>query len=242
MGSSPDIDSFSLKEEQPPHKIFLDNFKISKTPITVWQWRIFKQSTQPNFTVAKTLDDQRTPITNVNWYEAMEFTIWLTQNARATGEISINDEFRLPTEAEWEKAARGKDARLFPWGESPPAGRCNFRDEQKYGVVPAGSYSPEGDSPYGVQDMAGNVWEWTISLWGRGGSTPEFSYPYNKLDGRENILAPNEYRRVVRGGSFYYFDYCLRCSTRNLMYPATRHSGGGFRVVLTQNTITSRVL
>ncbi|MCB0015862.1 MAG: SUMF1/EgtB/PvdO family nonheme iron enzyme, partial [Anaerolineales bacterium] len=98
-------------------------------------------------------DHPNQPVTGVSWYEAVAFCAWA---AEATGE-----KVRLPTEAEWEKGARGTDGRTFPWGDAEPNEKlCNF-DPNVGQTTPVGRYSPQGDSPYGCADMAGNVWDWT---------------------------------------------------------------------------------
>lgn len=232
MGSDPNTDENSLPEEQPRHKIYLDTYKIQKSPVNIKLFRHYLLETGKNKVVNNTeYRDYITPVTNVTWYEAIEFCIWLNSRLREKNEISDDTEYRLPTEAEWEKAARGEEGTIYPWGNTFTEGTCNYRDLNIGKVVESGSYSPKGNSPYGIWDMAGNSWDWTISNWGEGGSKPDFSYPYISSDGREDILAGPNVRRVIRGGAYYYWNYCLRNSTRNLMFPDTAHTGGGFRLV-----------
>jgi formylglycine-generating enzyme required for sulfatase activity len=93
------------------------------------------------------------PVVYVSWHDTVAFCDWLSQET--------DKDFRLPTEAEWEKAARGTEGWIYPWGDGlPTAELCDFADNVRL-ATPVGQYSPQGDSPYGCADMAGNVWEWT---------------------------------------------------------------------------------
>lgn len=235
IGSDLIDDPFSLAEERPKHTLYIDDFEIMKSPLSEFYWAAYNRE----IGTSEVFEGQSKlrPATRISWYEAMAFSAWLTHEMWREGTLPSDQEIRLPSEAEWEKAARGEGGRIYPWGDEFVAGRCNYRKCNMGDVVEFASYSPEGDSPYGVSDMAGNAWDWTISLWGRGGAKPDFPYPYNKLDGREDIFAGPDVRRVVRGGAYYYFDYCLRCATRNLMFPNTRHSGGAVRLIKTKERL-----
>ena len=168
------------------------------------------------------------PATHISWADAAAFCKW-------AGQAAGGREVRLPTEAEWEKAARGGDGRRYPWGNQPVAGdRVNFADRNlsvswadssaddgyQY-TAPVGAY-PSGKSPYGAFDMAGNVWEWTSSLYR--------PYPYRSDDGREDPMSSDP--RVVRGGGFNESSENLRAAIR---VKSLNNQGGfnvGFRVVV----------
>ena len=126
---------------------------------------------------------------------------------------------------------RGTDGRIWPWGNKPPNnGICNF-DGTVRDTTSVGRY-PDGKSPYGLLDVAGNVCEWTSSLWGKDAINPEFGYPYDAKDGRENLTAPDTVLRVTRGGSFWDDAQGVRCTCRAPQEPDDGEDfSGGFRVV-----------
>ncbi len=176
----------------------LPDFSIMKYPVTVAQYRQFCAATDKAMPDTPSWGWQDNhPVVNVTWHEAAAFAEW-------AGLV-------LPTEQEWEKAARGTDGREYPWGNSwnPNKLQCsknNSCDAKK--TAPVGSF-PAGASPYGVQDMAGNVWEWCNS-WYKENST-----------------------RMLRGGSWYANDPDLfRATDRSNYNPTGRHSNNGFRCIL----------
>ncbi|MBC7233295.1 MAG: SUMF1/EgtB/PvdO family nonheme iron enzyme [Chloroflexi bacterium] len=178
------------------------------------------------------------PIVGVTWYEALAFCRWLTEKLQEMGgplqvwrngrvETSILDAgslvVRLPTEAEWEKAARSTDGRIYPWGNDFDSGRCNMA-ESGIGSTSAVGIFPGGDSPYGCADMAGNVWEWCSTKWAE-------NYQGYEKDRVKREDLRGEDLRVLRGGSWGSDRNSVRCAFRDRDDPYYRYSGIGFRVV-----------
>jgi formylglycine-generating enzyme required for sulfatase activity len=228
MGSDPEKDKDARDNEQPQHRLRLPDYSIAKTPVTNAQYLAFVEATgqKPPSTWegGKPLKGKgEHPVVRVDWYDAVAYCGWL---AEATGRA-----YRLPSEAEWEKAARGTDGRIYPWGDEWDPKRCNSREGGRDDTTPVGQYSPGGDSPYGCVDMAGNVWEWTRSLWGTDWEKLDFKYPYDPEDGREVLEAGDDIHRVLRGGAFGYYEGLVRCASRWLE-PYYGYWFFGFRVVV----------
>ena len=230
MGSDDEIDPDSIAREQPLHTIKLPEYFISKHPITNQQYAVFLETVgyqQPpdwNSDLSGNLRGEH-PVVNISWYDALTFCEWLSAQ---------NDyHFRLPSEAEWEKAARGINGSQYPWGNIWDPEMANTIVNGIGGSSQVRQFSPQGDSPYGCTNMAGNVWEWTRSLWGENPTNPDFAYPYDPTDGREDLDAPNHILRVVRGGAWCHEPKRARCAYRGRYYPEIKLDRRGFRVVVT---------
>jgi len=230
--------------ETPYHRVYLPNYAIGKYPVTNaefarfiedggywnaqlwtrsgWEWKEKEAWTHSRLWGKPGYNDPSQPVVGVSWYEAAAYCNWL---AAKTGKP-----YRLPSEAEWEKAARGTDGRLWPWGNRWDPHRCNSREIGPGRPTPVGQYSPNGDSLYGVADMAGNVSEWTRSLWGKGLESV-FRYPYKPEDGRENLEAGPDDFRLLRGGCFGDGDGFVRCAHREGDIPIGWSASYGFRLV-----------
>ncbi len=150
---------------------------------------------------------------------------------------SKNWRITLPSESEWERAARGNDKRIYPWGAKQDPNRANYNDTGIGSTSAVGCF-PGGVSPYGCEEMSGNMWEWTRSLWGTDWQKPDFNYPYKSDDGREKLDAKLEVLRVLRGGSFNLNQWVVRCAFRDWSNPVYRIVNWGFRVVLSPLNIS----
>jgi serine/threonine-protein kinase len=222
MGSDPAKDQGAADDEQPQHSVYVPEFTIARYAVTNLQYAAFVRATEyrvPEHWKSDKIPSgkENHPVVYVSWHDAVAFCEWLS---RETGRS-----FRLPTEAEWEKAARGTDGRIYPWGNEPPTPElCNFGFNVG-GTTSVGQYSPQGDSPYGCADIAGNVREWTQNLYR--------SYPYDPADGREERGAGEfiENLRVLRAGSWYHNRDSARCAYRSWDGPLDSSDYYGFRCV-----------
>jgi formylglycine-generating enzyme required for sulfatase activity len=214
-------------DEKPLHQVTLPRYQMARVPVTNAQYTIFIRETGHRPPEAWAGDrpprgKDLHPVVNVSWSDAQDYTTWLS--------LATGKRVQLPSEAEWEKAARGsQDQREFPWGERFEAVRCNTRELEIVGTTPVGIFL-EGASPYGVLDISGNVWEWTRSAYQ--------PYPYDPNDGREDLM--KDINRVLRGGSWYSYERYARCAYRYWSYPYYGNNHIGFRVVvLPSSTLNS---
>ncbi|MCE7989264.1 MAG: CHAT domain-containing protein [Caldilinea sp. CFX5] len=225
-------------DEKPIHTFQTDAFWLLQTPVTNahyrpfvegggytkqelwtptgWQWRAKEKLTEPRFWQDNEWNKAKQPVVGVSWYEALAYINWLAQT---TGEP-----IRLPTEAEWEKGARGENGLKYPWGDqSPTEELCNFGG--KVGKTTPVDLYPKGASPYGALDMAGNVWEWTATKW-----LENYENYATLVDNNPEVDASA--RRVVRGGPWGNYQSIVRAADRIRYLPDFRDDNLGFRVVV----------
>ena len=187
------------------------------------EWWGGKYRDRPAYWDEPALSLPNQPVVGVSWYEAMAYMTWLREK---TGKP-----YRLPTEAEWERAARFIDGRTYPWGKTDPSGPnqalANTK-EANLGQPTAVGIFPDGAAEEGLLDMAGNVWEWCSTRWG-------YDYPYTPGDGREDLGGGDKVLRVLRGGSWWNNKEAARCAARYWNYPRYRSLSGGFRCCATSS-------
>ena len=236
MGSN-SADSQADGDEYPQHTLILPAYEIGKTEVTNaqfrpfvegdgytnqaywtkagWAWRQAEKITQPGCWDDAAFNGDAQPVACVSWFEAVAYTRWLS--------VKTGLNFSLPTEAEWEYAARGSKGLIYPWGNTWDAKRVNSSESGLYKTMPVGSY-PSGASPFGAMDMAGNVWEWCATQGGK-------PYPYQLEDEWQTayLEATAEYR-VLRGGSSWNKSTSVRGAYRNYNLPRDRYDDKGLRV------------
>jgi formylglycine-generating enzyme required for sulfatase activity len=219
--------------ELPQRTLNLPDYWIGRYPVTVEEFAVFvraggyntaeywssegwakrfeaKWTTPRLWDESRWTGDDRQPVIGVSWFEAQAYCRWLS--------IQTGRSYRLPLEAEWEKAARGTKGRIFPWGDEWEESRCNTVEARMNHTTPVDKFSPKGDSPFGIADMAGNVWEWCRSGW-----VDEYVYPEGRV--------PSANRRVVRSGAWDQMQDLVRSAVRHWRAPGDFANNIGFRVV-----------
>ena len=258
MGSNRDDDKSMFDDEEPLHEntILQNDYWLARFPVTVAQFRDFMR--ESNYELDDEhwkKDPENHPVRYINWYDAMAFCRWLETRWQEKNWLPPGYQVSLPSEAEWEKAARGglripepvveraiadinKTAlqfslqqnelpkRIYPWGQKIDKNRLNY-DQTGIDTTSAVGCFSNGASPCGCEEMLGNVWEWTRSL-----DYGKFPYPYDPQTGCEDIKAGSDIPRVVRGGAFFDIRRLARCAARSKNYPHYRGRDIGFRVVL----------
>jgi formylglycine-generating enzyme required for sulfatase activity len=232
MGSDPELDPLAFDNEYWSDTggramVELPTFYMGRYEVTVAQFRAFVEATGSRVDPNAVAGPADYPVVAVSWTDALSYANWLEGQLRESQETPaelarlLGEGWRvtLPTEAEWEKAARGTDGRIYPWGDEPRPDRAVFL---RAGAQPVGSL-PCPECPYGLADMAGNVWEWT--------RTPFQADPYDggasSTDLRENALW------IMRGGSFGDPERNVRAAIRGGADPSARRPFIGFRLVIT---------
>ena len=231
---------FFMGEGSELHELSLPDYQLGKYPVTNVEYRRFidaggyrdirwwteagwleigQKQNEPRFWQDARFDNPNQPVIGLSWYECVAYCRWLSAE---TGQF-----IRLPTEAEWEKGARGADGRIFPWGNEFDPARLNGRgpgDRQVCASTPVGLFTT-GVSPFGLFDCVGNVWEWCSSRWKK-------PFPYDtEHDEWQADYLQGQYLRVLRGGSWYYTQEVTRCTHRFNFEPHGWTDRGGCRLV-----------
>ncbi len=229
-------DEDSYDDEKPVRRIYLKEYMIGKYPVTNrefkafmddegynneglwtpggWQWRKKESISEPLYWRDRKWNGANFPVVGVSWYEASAYAEWLSRKKK--------DKYVLPTEAQWEKAARGSGGFSYPWGNTweEKENRCNWFELGLRRTSPVGIF-PAGASPYGCMDMAGNVLEWCADWFGE---------DYYKKSPDRNPVGPKDgSRRVIRGGGWGARRDC-RAACRGWGLPVDRFGGSGFRL------------
>lgn len=232
------IGSENHPNSQPVRRLSVERFKIGLYPVVNRDYSVFVRETGRQWQSSDGLSPERqsAPATDLSWYDARAYCYWLTQRWRSGGKIGAHEYVRLPTEPEWERACRGDqepadgEGILYCWGAQWKDNAANYEASGLNTTSTVGLF-PQGRSPYGCYDMAGQVWEWCTTLWGENMATPSFQYPWRN-DGREALDAPGIVRRVLRGGCFSSERFKLSCTYRGSLEPAGFWRGNGFRIVV----------
>jgi formylglycine-generating enzyme required for sulfatase activity len=233
MGSDPAVDPQAYDNERwsaeaAQGTLHLPTFFIARTEVTVAQYRSFVEETGATFDAAALRAPPDHPVSSISWPDALAWCRWLEAKLRdwpgtppaIARALAAGWRVTLPSEAQWEKAARGTHGRVFPWGETARRDRANFLSA---GTTPVASFvCPE--CPFGLADMAGNLWELTRSRYD--------PYPYDPTDEQGRLSEDALF--VMRGGHFGDTEQNVRAAVRGGVDPGARRAFIGFRVVISQ--------
>jgi formylglycine-generating enzyme len=201
--------------ERPVHRVWIDEFNLAACQVTNAEYSSFLVSagiTPPPFWSDLNFNHPQQPVVAVSWFEATHYCDWLSAQ---TGK-----KYRLPTEAEWERAARGSvDGKLFPWGDAAPQTLPYYATRWKNGPEPVAGYSPNA---YGLYDISENVHEWCSDWY-----SPDY---YAVSPDRNPGGSENGERRASRGGSWRHHIKVTRCAARSSIPPQFQYADYGFRV------------
>ena len=202
-------------QERPAHRVWIDAFRLGRCQVTNAEYAAFLESTnhpRPATWNDPALNHPQQPVVSVSWLDAIAYCDWL-------GEIT-GRRFRLPAEAEWERAARGgSEGMLYPWGNDPPQTRPGYGTRWREGPEPVARFEPNA---YGLYDICENVHEWCSDWYG-----PD----YYAVSSSRNPAGPESgSRRVSRGGSWRHHVKISRCAARSSLPPDLCYADYGFRV------------
>ena len=198
-------DKYANDTERPRHEVSVDRFEIGRDPVTIGQFRVFRPDHEPGLPVDW-------PAANVSWLDAQEYCKWLGWG------------YRLPTEAEWEFAARGGTQSPYPHGTVLEIEHANFYYDERGNRVGLGHRSPVGSYPpnrFGLHDMLGNVCEWVEDEW---------THMYDATEEESGSVTQLNTHRVLRGGAWDYLPRLLRVSWRDSLAQTVRRDNVGFRI------------
>ena len=231
MGSNPLLDRLAYENErwssrQRQGEVYLPSFFISRYETTIAQFGVYADEIGLDMGQINLVGSPDLAAYNVTWSDAVGYASWLDSKLRSSpltperlkAILEGGGRVTLPSEAEWEKAARSTDGRIFPWGSQPTSDFANFNATEVYSV---GSKLCD-ECAYGLSDMAGNVWEFTRS--------PLQDYPYDPADDLDNLSEDALW--VMRGGSFADSINNVRAAVRGAVDPGVRSKTIGFRVVI----------
>ena len=238
---------WSFDREHPESEVVLESYAISKYTISQSQFRAFLddpdgyaddrwwtssgilwRNSVNAYPLAEWGDEPNFPQTNISWYDSLAFCSWLSMH--------LGYRVALPSEAQWEIAARWRSRRHFPWGDDFVAVMCNYNQSGINRPVPVGCLERSSLDTLSPSDMSGNVWEWCSTIAAEVGGK-EYRYPYSAEDGREDVEKGDSYWRSARGGSYLNPPFLLRSAYRGRDLPSARQSRSGFRIVTQDPTV-----